>query len=143
MNSVACANPRPRHQGFAVLECLIAGVLFAGFAIALAATATQQTRAMTRAENHRAAAERLDIVLTRIDMIGPYRLEREGPTSGVLDDGFAWSAEIVPDDILPSLYRVTVTVTYQRGGAPGRIEGHTQFYDPPGQRTLTARWEEL
>ena len=135
---------RARRTGFTLLECLIAGTVFAGFAIALATTATQHTRAALRAEDHRDAAERLDTLLTRIDMIGPYRLEREGPTSGVLDERFSWSATIVSDQTLPDLYRVSVTVTYRgTDGRPARVEGHTQFYDPPGLRSLAVQWGEL
>ncbi len=132
------------RPGFTVVECLIAGVILALFAASLAAATAQSGRAAMRAQDHRQAAQWLDTVLTRIDMLGPYQLSVQGPVEGPLDERFSWSAVITEDLELANLYRVSVTVSYRgRDERPGRIVGHTQFYDPAGMRTLEMPWEEL
>lgn len=131
-------------QGFTIVECLIAGVILALFAAALAGTTAQSTRAATRAQDHRQAAEWLDTVLTRIDMIGPSRLSLEGPVQGALDDRFNWSVTIDNDATYPDLYLISVVVTYRgNDGRPARVVGHTQLHDPVGRRSTTANWEDL
>lgn len=133
-----------RNQGFTVVECLIAGVILAMFAAALAGTTAQSTRAATRAQDHRQAAEWLDTVLTRIDMIGPSRLSLEGPVQGSLDDRFSWSVTIDNDAIYPDLYLISAVVSYNgNDGRPARVVGHTQLHDPIGRRSITANWEGL
>ncbi|MEM9913470.1 MAG: hypothetical protein AAF911_00745 [Planctomycetota bacterium] len=131
-------------QGFTIVECLIAGVVLALFAAALAGTAAQSTRAAARAQDHRKAAEWLDTVLTRIDMIGPSRIAMEGPVEGPLDDRFNWSVTLNTDATYPDLYLIAATVSYVGAdGRPARVVGHTQLHDPVGRRTITANWEDL
>lgn len=141
--SVWDSSPRAAH-GFTIIECLLAGVILALFAAALAGTTAQSTRAAARAQDHRKAAEWLDTVFTRVDMLGPARLAAEGPVQGPLDDRFNFSTTITEDEVLLDLYQVSVVVSYVGlDGRPARIVGHTQFHDPAGRRRTAAVWEDL
>ncbi|MBB6429896.1 prepilin-type N-terminal cleavage/methylation domain-containing protein [Algisphaera agarilytica] len=133
-----------RSRGFTIVESLIAGVILALFAAALAGTTAQSSRAALRAQDHRKAAEWLDTVFNRIDMIGPARLASEGPVQGALDDRFNWSLSLDNDALYPDLYLVSVVISYTGAdGRPARVEGHTQIHDPVGRRLVVARWEDL
>lgn len=133
-----------RTRGFTIVESLIAGMILALFAAALAGTTAQSTRAALRAQDHRKAAEWLDTVFTRIDMIGPARLASEGPVQGALDDRFNWSITLDTDAAYPDLYLVSVVISYSGAdGRPARVEGHTQIHDPVGRRFVAAQWEDL
>lgn len=139
-------KPRQSHRarGFTVVESLIAGVILALFATALASTTAQSSRASLRAQDHRKAAEWLDTVFTRVDMIGPSRLAIEGPVQGPLDERFSWSMTIAEDDTLLDLYQVSVVVSYTGvDGRPAQVVGHTQLHDPVGRRLSAASWEDL
>ena len=133
-----------RAHGFTIIECLIAGVILALFAGALAGATAQSTRAAARSQDHRQAAEWLDTVFTRFDILGPSRIAAEGPVEGPLDDRFNWAATITEDAVWPDLYQVSVVIRYTgRDGRPGRVVGHTQFHDPIGRRSSTAEWGDL
>lgn len=133
-----------RVQGFTIIESLIAGVILALFAAALAGTIAQSSRAAARSQDHRKAAEWLDTVFTRFDILGPSRLAAEGPAEGPLDDRFNWSASITQDDVWADLYQVSVVIRYTTlDGRPGRVVGYTQFHDPVGRRTSAAQWGDL
>ncbi|MEM1109524.1 MAG: hypothetical protein AAGH99_12630 [Planctomycetota bacterium] len=137
-------SSRQAAHGFTIVESLIAGVILALFAAALAGTSARSTQASLRAQDHRKAAEWLDTVFTRIDMIGPNRLAIEGPVQGSLDDRFDWSMTIQEDGVLFDLYQVSVVVSYTGvDGRPAQVVGHTQFHDPIGRRTLSANWKDL
>jgi len=141
----AVGGPSRRgDHGFTIIESLIAGVILAAFAAALASTTAQSSMAAARAQDHRKAAEWLDTVLTRIDVLGPDRLATQGPLAGPLDDRFNWSATITQDEALPDLYQISVVIRYTgRGGRPGRAVGYTQLHDPAGRRSVPAAWEDL
>ena len=138
------SGSRRSAGGFTIVECLLAGVILAAFAAALSGSMINAGRSTTRGEDHRRAAQWLDVVLTRIDMLGPYQLSTEGPLQGDLDERFRWEADIELDEALPDLYRVTVTVSYIGTDLrPGRVTAYTQLYDPAGLRSLDMAWEEL
>ncbi|MEM9418799.1 MAG: hypothetical protein AAGA25_07100 [Planctomycetota bacterium] len=133
-----------RIHGFTIIESLIAGMILALFAAALASTTAQSTRAALRAQDQRKAAEWLDTVFTRIDMIGPARLSLEGPVQGSLDDRFNWSIVLDTDAVNPDLYLISVVISYTGAdGRPARVEGYTQIHDPVGRRFVAAQWEDL
>lgn len=135
---------RRAARGFTIIECLLAGVILATFAAALSSSMITAGRSTTRGEDQRRAAQWLDVVLTRIDMLGPYQLSTEGPLEGELDDRFRWEADIQLDEALPDLYRVTVTISYLATDyRPGKITAYTQLYDPAGFRSLDMAWEDL
>ena len=109
------ANHHARHRGFTVIEALAAGMLMAIFGAVIAATIGQSSTAAQRADDERLAAQWLDEVLTRINIIGPARLSLEGPIFGQLDDRFAWSATYEPDAIHLTCTRSTSWSTYPSG----------------------------
>ena len=137
---------RPR-RGFSLIEVLLAGVLLAVFGAVLAASVGQAADARGRAAADRAAAAALEDVLTRVDLLGPRRLEREGPTSGeIAVGGEPWSWELsIEQRPASDLFEVAATVRPTRedgGAAPGRT-AHTLLMDPEGWRTAAYRWEDL
>lgn len=144
LNNLRSQRARAARRGFTVVESLIAGVILAVFAAALSGTIAQCNQASQRAQDQRAAAQWLDTVLTRIDIIGPNRVAVEGPESGSLDERFAWTATITQGALYADLYRVEVRITYTTpGGRSAEVVGHTQLFDPPGQRKSTALWSDL
>jgi len=135
---------RARAHGFTLLECLIAGVILAGFAAAIVASTGQSASAVQRSQDMRRAAQWLDEVLTRVDLIGPDRLALEGPLQGPLDDRFAYTLKITPDDNFVDLYQVTATVIYATPhGAQRSASARTRLYDPLGSHPNVVNWEGL
>ncbi len=131
-----------RLRGFTIIECLLAGMILAAFSAVLARGIAQASTAVARADDERLAAQYLDEVLTRIDLIGPAELNYAGPTSGVLDERFSWEATITQED-LSSLYLVDVTIRWTTPRGVRSVAGHTYLMDPPGWRNTGLRWEDL
>ena len=136
---------RSRSRGFSLVEVLLAGVLLAVFGGVLASAVGQSAQARARAEADRAAAQALEEVLTRVDLIGPRTLEREGPTSGELPvEEEVWSWELTLTQ-RPSSDLFEVAATVRPGGdqtGPART-AHTLLMDPVGWRSVGYRWEDL
>ena len=133
------------RRGFTVIEALAAGMLMAIFGAAIAVAVGQATAVARQAEDQRLAAQWLDEVLTRIDIIGPARMSLEGPFSGRLDDRSSWTATFEPDAVHFDLYAVNVAVTYRSGpgGDTRTVRGYTLIQDPPGARTTPVFWDDL
>ena len=113
------------------------------FALALLAGMIAQANAVVRrAHDNRVAAQWLDEVLTRIDIVGPNRMLYEGPLAGPLDDRFSWSAQITPEP-LSDLYVVDVTIAWTTPAGQRTAEGHTLLMDPPGWREASVSWASL
>lgn len=140
---------RPRRRAFTLVECLIAGTVLAIFGASIAIAAAQSTAATRRGGDRRAAAQRLDAVLTKIDVLGPARLATEGPFGGELDDGpggrgWSWSTTIAEEGTWPDLYLVGVTITWTDStGQPRSVTTRTRLFDPVGSRTVRVGWDEL
>ncbi len=136
--------PLRGRGGFTLVECLIAGVVLAGFAAAIATTLARSTAAALRSEDQRLAAQWLDEVLTRVDLLGPARIATEGPRQGELDERFSFALDLVQDDLNADLYIVTATITCPTAsGGTQTVTGHTQLFDPAGSRTSLVYWEDL
>ena len=133
---------RARQRGFTIVECLLAGVILAVFSAAIATAVGQARAAARRGEDVRLAADRLDEVMTKIDMVGPARLLQDGPMRGDLDERFSWSATI-EDELLGDLYTVTVTIRWQTGGKIQSVTGYTQFQDTPDSKHAAGSWYDL
>ncbi len=133
---------RQRKRGFTIVECLLAGVILAIFAVTIATSVGQAGNAARRGEDLRQAADRLNEVFTRIDMIGPSQLMYEGPTQGELDSKFAW-VSVIEEDVLTDLYNIKVTISWSTNGKVSSIVGYTQIYDPPEANHTTANWYDL
>lgn len=137
-----CGYNRARRRGFTIVECLLAGVILALFAATIATAVGQAATAARRSEDLRRAAGWLQEVMTRIDMVGPSLLLREGPMQGQLDARFSWSASIEPET-LGDLYDVQVTIHWSTGKSTSSVVGYTQFQDPPEAQHLAGSWYEL
>ncbi len=127
----------------------MAGTVLALFGGAVAIAATQAGVANRRGIERRLAAERLDAVLTKIDVLGPARVGAQGPFSGELEPGprgrpWSWSVAIALEGTWADLYTVQVTIhwTSSAGGARALV-GRTRLFDPAGSRTVRAGWDEL
>ncbi|MEM1026612.1 MAG: hypothetical protein AAGJ38_00850 [Planctomycetota bacterium] len=134
-----------RHRpcrGFTIVECLLAGMILAAFAGVLARGIAQSATAIQRADDQRNAAQWLDEVLTRIDLVGPAELSYAGPTSGLLDERFRWDATIT-QEATSDLYVVEVTVRWTTPRGPQAVKGHTLLMDPPGWRAGGFSWAML
>lgn len=91
------------------------------------------------------AAELLDVILTKADLIGPERLSDEGPTSGQFSgacEKFSWQLTISRKEI-GHLYDVTAKVSWPTVGGVRTAEAQTLLNDAPGSRERTLKWESL
>ena len=91
------------------------------------------------------AAQLLDETLTRIDLIGPERISREGPLEGQFeppDDRFTWEAQI--ESTVPgNLYKVTVRVTWTGPRGQHAAAAQTLLNDTTGSHDATLEWRNL
>ncbi|NQU75926.1 MAG: prepilin-type N-terminal cleavage/methylation domain-containing protein [Planctomycetes bacterium] len=132
--------------GFTLAEALVAGVILAISSAGLGMIVTGGMRSLSRARQYQQAAELLDRILTRIDLIGPARLLAEGPTEGTIDTPhgpWAWKAII---DTRPEgcLYDVTVSLTWlMPAGQRQSVQAQTFLNDPPGARSAELKWDDL
>ncbi len=131
-----------RGGGFTLIECLLAGIVMAGFGAVLTLSIGQGVSTIARAEDDRLAAQWLDEVLTRIDIVGPSELSYAGPVSGVLDERFSWEASI-EQEALSDLYTVGVTISWSTPRGSRTVKAHTLLMDPPGWRAAGIRWGDL
>lgn len=135
-------NHTHTRPGFTLVECLLAGVILALFGSALAGMIAQTTTAVRRSNDDRLAAQYLDEVLTRIDIIGPARLQYQGPLAGTLGGRFNWSADITPQTDT-GLYAVDITLAWTTPAGSRSVQGHTLLMDPAGWRSDTTTWASL
>ncbi len=133
---------KARAGGFTLIEALAAGMILAMFAAIIASSVSTSVAALSLASDQQRAADYLDQVLTRIDLLGPDRMARVGPTSGQLDEQFSWRASFEPM-IEGYLYQVTVTIEWQTPQSTHSVSGYTMLNDPPNSRSASLRWDEL
>ena len=100
---------------------------------------------MSRDTQH--AAQILDDLLTKIDIIGPLRLDYEGPTNGVIEDRFFWELQITPR-LETDLYEIAVSVRWptsknSKTGEFRQAEAYTLLNDPPQSRNPVLEWDDL
>ena len=126
-------------RGFTLLECLLAGVLLAGFAAGLTAAMRSATTAQQAGVGRLQAAGHLDSLLARIDAVGVAAWSQDGPFSGQLPGGQRWSAttQTLPDT---GLHRVDVAVTWPVPGGQRRATAHTLLR---AEAASGLRWDDL
>lgn len=140
----ACPGQR-RRAGFTLIEGLLAGVVLALVGVVIAGSVSQSMRAGVISRDISRAAELLDVTMTKVDVIGPDRLLREGPMSGRFDppdDRFAWTMTI-ESLVDANLYAVELTVTWPGAGGQRSAVLSTRLNDPPGSRDPYLQWEAL
>ena len=124
---------------------MVAGLILAISAVAIGASVNQSLAALNRSRDYQRAAELLDLVMTKIDLLGPERVSRQGPLQGGFekpDDRFSWEATI--DSLVDGfLYEVTVQVRWQTAMGAGSAALSTRINDPPGSRNERLRWEDF
>lgn len=108
-------NVRLQCGGFTVVEAVCAGIILALSAAAIGSRVSQAVRSVSQARELRAATAVLDELMTKVDLIGPLRLDYEGPTEGVIDQRFAWEIKI-EQQLEGDLYAVSLKVYWLAGG---------------------------
>ena len=131
-----------RASGFTLVEALCAGMILSVSAAMIGMGVSQSMASLQRARNYQKAAELLDEVLTKIDIVGPERIQREGPTEGSFDRQFRWTATINPR-LEGDLYDVTVRIIWAVPGGERSVEANTMINDPVMSRSMAFRWDEL
>ena len=141
------ASRRGHAAGFTLVEALSAGIILAVSAVVIGSGVSQAVRSQSITRDTQRAAELLDQILTKIDLIGPSRLLYEGPTEGQINERFSWQATIEPR-LEADLYEVSVKLRWQVPGYSGQsgarvAEAHTMLNDPPRSRNAFLEWDEL
>jgi hypothetical protein len=128
-----------------VVEALAAGTILAVSALIIGPSVSSALVGLQDGRDLQRAAQLLDETLTRIDLIGPERVAREGPLEGQFDppdDRFSWQAQIestVPGD----LYKVTVSVRWTGPRGAGSASVQTLLNDATGSHDATLEWRNL
>ena len=139
-------RPKRHRSGFTLVEALAAGMILALAGGVLARSTSLAMRSLTKAKEHQRAAELLDRVLTKIDLIGPSRLELEGPTEGDFrppNDAYRWQAVITPRTS-GYLYDVEVRISWPGMDGQSRwVDAQTRLNDPPNSRPANLNWGDL
>ncbi|MCJ7543090.1 MAG: hypothetical protein MUP47_00755 [Phycisphaerae bacterium] len=139
--------PKPnRHsRAFTVIEALAAGTILAMAALIVGPSVSGALVGLEDARDLQRAAQLLDETLTRIDLIGPERVSREGPLTGQFeapDDRFTWQAQIEPT-VPGDLYQVTVRVSWTGPRGRHTAAAQTLLNDTPGSHNETLEWRNL
>lgn len=134
-----------RYSGFTLIEAMVAALILAISAVAIGGSVNQSLHALRRARDYQRSAELLDGVMTRIDLLGPDRVAREGPLEGTFeppDDRFSWDAQV--DSLIDGfLFEITVNVRWDDGYGAHTASLSTRINDPPKSRNERLRWEDL
>lgn len=134
-----------RAAGFTLVEALCAGMILSASAALIGMGVSQSLASLQRARDYQHAAELLNEVLTKIDLIGPGRLADEGPTEGGFDgrfdDRYRWNATI--EQLDGDLYEIKVRITWLVPGGEQIAEAHTLINDPLLSRSMMLEWDDL
>ncbi|MAE65373.1 MAG: hypothetical protein CMJ18_13965 [Phycisphaeraceae bacterium] len=143
---------RNARRAFTLVEALAAGMILAMGTVTIATGIGQSAKMRARAREVERAAEVLDLVMTRIDLIGPARLRIEGPVEGTFGARHRWSAEIEPR-LEADLYEIHLEVRWDPPSGRDRDDAapdaeravrlHTLLNDPPNSRNPILQWEDL
>ena len=131
-----------RAGGFTLVEALGAASVLALAGSMIGVGVSSSLSSLTVARDRQRAAEVLDGLMTRIDLIGPARIQLEGPTDGTLDDGWNWSVDI-EQRIEADLFDVTLEVSWPTAGGTRSAKVYTRLNDPPLSRSPLLRWQDL
>jgi len=133
-------------HGFTLVEVLAAGTILTVWGAVLAVSVRQSMRSLETADRTDTAAELLDEVLSKIDIIGPAAIDADGPKAGRFGppyEAYAWQTEIVPLSD-GDLYDITVTVSWlDQAGRTRRVAIETILNDPPDSRLAGIDWDSL
>lgn len=137
---------RRRRGGFTLIEALVAGVILAVVGVAVSLGLSQSTHSLRTSREYRRAAQVLDGLMTKIDLIGPARMLEAGmATEGrcaAPNDDCRWAVEI-ESLAEPDLYELTLRLTWPTPGGERSAKLATRLYDPAESRNGYLRWEDL
>lgn len=139
------ANTRRAAAGFTLLEGLLAGLVLALVGMAIGMAVVRDIESLSVAKDYQQAAALLDELLTRVDLLGPYRAQREAPQTGGFpspNERFNWQLQFTPRSG-GHLYEVTATVSWPSGLGQRHASASTLLNDPPQSRSAMLRWEDL
>lgn len=141
---------RSRRQfarGFTLVEVLTAGMILALSAAAITLGVRRSMRSLVQARDYQQAAELLDTVMTKIDLIGPSVVSADGPLTGQFDpprEKFEWESRIERLASESWLYEVTVRIAWMNASGRRRyIEARTMLFDPPKEEKTGLTWEDV
>jgi type II secretory pathway pseudopilin PulG len=138
-------KPQRHARAFTVVEALAAGTILAVSALIVGPSVSSALVGLQDGRDLQRAAQLLDETLTRVDLLGPERVSREGPLEGQFeppDDRFAWQTQIeatVPGD----LYKVTVRIRWTGPRGPGTASAQTLLNDAARSHDETLEWRNL
>jgi hypothetical protein len=137
---------RPRHAAaFTVVEALAAGTILAVSALIVGPSVSSALVGLQDGRDLQRAAQLLDETLTRIDLLGPERVSREGPLEGQFeppDDRFSWQTQIEPT-VPGDLYKVTVRIRWAGPRGAHVASAQTLLNDATGSHDETLEWRNL
>jgi prepilin-type N-terminal cleavage/methylation domain-containing protein len=135
------------NRGFTLVEVLAAGMILALSAAMIGLSVRQSLFSLNKARDYQQAAELLDRVMTKIDLIGPSVVSAEGPMTGQFDpprEKFEWESKIEPLASESWLYEVTVRIAWiDPKGQRQSVEAQTLLFDPPREQTTGLSWEDV
>ena len=134
------------HQrGFSLIEALCAGIILGLCSVTLSGLIIQSMHATNVSEEYQTAAELLNQVLTKVDVVGPSSLIVDGPTEGTFDsphENYSWSIDIENDEETNDLYTIEAVISWSTITGNRQVTGSTLLYDPANSRGSIS-WEDL
>jgi prepilin-type N-terminal cleavage/methylation domain-containing protein len=138
---------RQLERGFTLVEVLAAGMILAMSAAVIGLGVRQSLGSLQKARDYQQAAELLDRVMTKIDLLGPGNVSVEGPLAGQFDpprEKFEWQSRIELLAMESWLYKVTVRIAWMDPtGQRQMVEAQTMLYDPPSREKTGLSWEDV
>ena len=135
-------NGRRSPRAFTIVEALIAGMILAISAAVIGTGVSQAVKVRAQGRDAQQAAELLDRLMTKIDLLGPARLLVEGPTQGRIAGRFEWSAQI-EEPLIGDLYTISLELRWAGPTGNRRVRAHTLLNDAPKSRNPILQWEDL
>jgi Tfp pilus assembly protein PilV len=123
------AAAKTKHNGFNLVETLVAGMILAGAVLTLSAISTNALTDVRLNRHYEVAAALIERQLTFIDYLGIDEFVEAGQTEGVFEEfepGYQWrvSTEYQGTD---DLYLVTITMSWLERTRPHSITVQTML----------------
>jgi Tfp pilus assembly protein PilV len=118
-----------KHDGFSLVETLVATVILSGAVLTLGAIGTNALSSTRLHRHYETAASLIDRQLSLIDYTGIDQFIQAGQMEGVCEDfepGYRWSATTEYQNT-DNLYLVTITMTWLEGNRPYAITAQTML----------------
>ena len=126
-----------RHDGFSLIEMLVASVVLSGTVVTVAAISTQALQGTARQQAYETAVQLADRQLRVIDYVGVDRFLEAGQTEGLFETpepGYRWFVEAESMDF-GLLYSVKITLSWPDRRGPRSLSVSTRL-NGRGMRVL-------